>query len=165
MEITRRTCLTAFGAGALGFALPALSQDAATSQDNTRDAIELNRADIANKRQEIITKWMDLTPDESNAFWPLYRKYQADLDKVGDEQAKLLDAFIKNYDTLTDDQANKLVDNWLKLRKQRLEVQQKYVGDYRKVLPGKKVARFYQLEGAMDAVVSAGVQGSLPMVK
>jgi hypothetical protein len=165
MEITRRTCLTAFGAGALGLALPALAQDAATSQENTRDSIELSRADIANKRQEIITKWMDFTPDESNAFWPVYREYQADQAKVGDEQVKLLDDYLKNYDTLTDDQANKIVDNWLKLRKQRIDNQQKYVGRYRKILPGKKVARFYQLDSAMDAVISAGVQGSLPMVK
>jgi hypothetical protein len=165
MEITRRACLAVFGTGALGFALPALAQDAATSQDNTRDAIELTRSDIANKRQEIITKWMDFTPDESNAFWPLYREYQAELDKVGDKQAQVLDEYLKNYDTLTDDKALNIVERWLNYRKQRIEIQQKYVGRFRKILPGKKVARLYQLEGAMDAVISAGVQGSLPMVK
>ena len=40
-----------------------------------------------------------------------------------------------------------------------------YFGDFTKVLPGKKVARFYQIENKMDAVIRYDLADEIPVVE
>jgi hypothetical protein len=51
------------------------SAPGADEEDLTSD-IALTRASIQLRRQAIMTSVMDLTPKESEAFWPLYRDYR-----------------------------------------------------------------------------------------
>jgi hypothetical protein len=65
---------------------------------------------------------------------------------------------------MTDKQAEDLLTNWFKLRQGQLDLQKKYIGKFKKVLPAVKVARLYQIENALDAVISANLQANMPMV-
>ena len=60
---------------------------------------------------------MELTPQESEAFWPIYREYQVDAAKLGDQRVTLIETYFANADNLTDEQADKLLDDAFKLRK------------------------------------------------
>ncbi len=42
-----------------------------------RDAIELLRSDLKADRKAFIAENMAFTPQESEAFWPVYRSYRA----------------------------------------------------------------------------------------
>jgi hypothetical protein len=131
---------------------------------NARDEIELTRAEVQSRRQEIVKELMKLSPQESEAFWPVYRDYQRDAAALGDQRVALIENYFSNADRLTDEQAKKLLDDSFKLRKSQLDLQKKYVGRYSKVLPAVKVARLYQIESALDAVIAANLQASMPMI-
>ena len=130
---------------------------------NASDEVALTRANVQAKRQEIVQKIMELTPEESDKFWPVYREYRGEIEKLGDDRLKFADRFAKNAATMSDEESKQLLDEWFKLRGKQLDIQKKYAGKFRKVLPGAKVARFYQVENALDTVVSANLQAAMPV--
>ena len=142
------------------FTAPARAQAVSSS---VQDEIELTRANIQTQRQEIIQSIMELSPAESEKFWPVYREYRNEVTKLGDERVKFIERFADQAATLSDEESKALLDDWFKLRERQLDLQKKYAGKFRKVLPGAKVARFYQVENALDTIVSANLQAAMPV--
>jgi hypothetical protein len=95
---------------------PPAAEPGAAGEDITSD-IELTRASIQLRRQALVTAAMDLTPKEAEAFWPLYREYRMEMAKVGDRLSNLLVQYAGQYDTLTDAQAVKIMDEYLGIEK------------------------------------------------
>jgi hypothetical protein len=139
------------------------AQAQAGQPTSNRGDIELTRENIQNKRQEIVKEMMELTPEESEKFWPVYRDYRNEVAKLGDAKIEFMERFSNQAATMTDEQSEKLLNDWFKLREKQLDLQKKYAGKFRKVLSGAKVARFYQVENALDTVVSANLQAALPV--
>ena len=54
---------------------------------------------------------------------------------------------------MTDEKANQLVDDYLAAERDRAQVRQKYRDPLAKVLPGRKLMRFYQIENKIHAVL------------
>lgn len=52
---------------------------------------------------------MELDPDESAKFWPIYRDYDAELTKVNDLRVKNIEDYAKAYNDMTDEKADELV--------------------------------------------------------
>jgi polyhydroxyalkanoate synthesis regulator phasin len=93
----------------------------------------------------------------------VYRAYRNEVAKLGDERVKFIERFVGKAGTMSDQESKELLDEWFKLRQKQLDLQKRYVDRFRKVLPGAKVARFYQVENALDTIVSANLQASMPV--
>ena len=143
---------------------PAASAPQDADQDLTSD-IELTRASIQLRRQAIVTSVMDLAPKEAEAFWPLYREYRLEMAKVGDRVTKLLVQYSEQYDTLTDEQATKIMNEWLSVEKAKTSVKSKYVSRFQKILPARKVMRFFQADNKLDAVINAQLASIVPLAR
>lgn len=142
----------------LSFAAPAFAQ--ATSTD-----IELTRAYVQKARQTIHAEAMDFTEEEALAFWPAYRDYRLDMARVGDRLVRVITEFVSADATLTDEQANRLLDEFLDIKAREVEVRQKHVKLFRKLLPPAKVTRFFQLENKLDAVVNYELADAIPLTR
>jgi hypothetical protein len=143
---------------------PPAAEPGAASEDITSD-VELTRASIQLRRQALVTAAMDLTPKEAEAFWPLYREYRMEMAKVGDRLSKLLVQYAGQYDTLTDAQAVTIMDEYLGIEKAKNSVKGKYVSRFRKVLPARKVMRFFQIDNKLDAVINAELASIVPLAR
>jgi len=135
-----------------------------TDEDVTSD-LALTRATIQLRRQAIVTSVMDLTSAESQAFWPLYREYRIEMSKVGDRVQQLLVDYSGQYDTLTDDQAKKIMQEWLSIEKAKMGVKSKYISRFQKVLPARKVMRFFQADNKLDAMLNAQLASVVPLAR
>jgi hypothetical protein len=143
----------------------ALSVGAARAQtETTRKEVELSRQDIQTKRKEIVAEALPLTSTEAEKFWPLYQKYRDDMSRLLDPMINRMIAYDENPRTLTGGDYRKLVDDYLKLEKSRIEMQQKYVKQFAQVLPPAKLARFFQIENKMDAVLKFGLAMEMPAI-
>src|SRR5262245_34475055 len=175
------TILIAFGLAVSGAGWVAAQQPAAPAQspaqqpsagapqesepeDLTSD-IALTRASIQLRRQTIVTSVMDLTPTESQKFWPLYREYRIEMAKVGDRVSKLLVDYAAQYDTLSDDQAKNIMKEWLSIEKAKMDVKGKYVSRFQKILPARKVMRFFQADNKLDAVLQSQLASVIPLAR
>jgi hypothetical protein len=126
--------------------------------------IQTLRSDIQADRQAVVAENLGLSDTEAPAFWPVYREYRGELDKLGDRTVKLIGNYAAKYDTMTDEDANAFFDEWLSIEKARADVRNKYVKQIRKVLPGKKAARYFQIENKLDALVNIGLASQIPLV-
>jgi len=126
--------------------------------------VDLTRNAIQARRREIIDKAMELTSEERPKFDSAYNKYEAERVKIGDSLVEILKRFSDQYATMTDAQAQTLLKDYLTVDEKRTGLHRKYTDAMLKVLPGKKVVRFFQLENKMDAAVSYNLAGSVDIL-
>ena len=130
-----------------------------------QEEILFARMDIDVLRQTLVTMGMDLTPDEMQAFWPLYREYRLEAAKFGDRVVAMVSAFADNYEQLTDEMADKLLAEFVSLEQARASLKADYVPKFKKVLPSRKVVRFYQIENKLDIAILADLTEQIPLAR
>ena len=93
-----------------------------------------------------LTQRLDLTPDEAKSFWPVYNKFQDELEKVRKQRRETLRKPGENFDDMSDSEIEKMVDSEIILRQSELDIFKKYHPQFKQVLPIRKVAMLYKTE-------------------
>jgi hypothetical protein len=135
------------------------------SQDKPANTNQLVMEKIRADKKLFVAENMQLSEAEAKVFWPVYENYQKDLAKIVARTVKLIEDYAKNYDTMTEGTAKKLIDDMIVLENDRLQQRKGYLPKFRQVLSQKKVARYYQLENKIHAVVSYELADVIPLVK
>jgi hypothetical protein len=132
---------------------------------NVTDMVQLTRSAIQTDRKAIVTNALAMTEEESQAFWPVYNEYWLEMNKVLDKRVNLIMDYAKNYGAVTDEKAGQLLDDFIKVQEERLKLKKKFVKKFRKVLPDTKVARYYQVENKLDALIDLDIAAEIPLVR
>jgi hypothetical protein len=138
---------------------------AVVSAQTAEDAIQLTRSAIQTERQAVVAANLGLNESESAVFWPLYRDYRNAVNQAADARVDILRRLFSDYETLTDDDAMSLLDDHLAFEKEMLKIRTSYAKKMSKVLPGRTVARFFQIENKMDAIIDYEMAGEIPLVR
>jgi hypothetical protein len=148
----------------------AAAQDKPTTpaQDQTKTLnlsayAELLRSDIRAEKVAIITEMMEFSESDSAAFWPIYREYDAEMAKLGDERVSLVADYARNYDHLTDDVADRLARTALDLESRRQALKAKYYERVRTALKPRSALRFLQVEHQLLLLLDLQVSAALPI--
>ena len=137
----------------------------ALAQDKPADNMDLVKEKIQTDKKLLIATNMQLTESEANAFWPVYQAYQAELAKLRDREVTLIEEFATNFESMSDDVAKNLLDDSLSIDSDHQKLRQSYLSKFRGVLPDKKVARYYQLESKINAVLEYEMARRIPLVQ
>jgi hypothetical protein len=144
--------------------------DAPVATTDTQDAninayVELLRSNVKTKKVAILTELMQLNDDQSAKFWPIYREYDFELQKLNDQKLEGIKDYAKNYQNMTDEKANELALLALAMENKRNELKKTYYEKIRDQLGGIIAARFLQIENQMLMVVDLQIASSLPIVE
>ena len=120
---------------------------------------------IRSNRKALVAVNLKLTDEEATKFWPVYDRYQQEINTVGDRLVGVIQDYTANFSDLSNDKAMKLVDDYLAVEADRVKVKRAYVDEFAKALPGRTVARFYQIENKMDAVIRYNLAATIPVVE
>ena len=131
----------------------------------TETNLEILRDTIRANKKALVAVNLKLTDQESAKFWPVYDRYQTDLTAVHDRLIKLIADYTASFRDLANDKAMTLVEEYLSVEAARAELRRIYLGEFAKALPGKKVARFYQIENKMDAVLRYDLAAEIPVIE
>jgi hypothetical protein len=134
------------------------------AQEKPADNMQLVREKIQTDKKLFIAQNVNLTESEAKVFWPVYEDYQKELDKLVDKTVKLIDNYAANYQTMTEEAAKGLINGYLAIETERVTLMKSFLPKFRKVLPEKKVARYYQLENKINAVVKYELATQIPLV-
>ena len=93
-----------------------------------------------------LTQRLNLTPEEAKIFWPVYNKYQDELEVLRKSRRENLVNAKMNFDEMSEKDVEKAVDSELGFRQSELDLLKKYHGQFKQVLPIKKVAKLYRAE-------------------
>jgi len=107
--------------------------------------MELKKEQIEAQRIAFITAELELTPDEAQAFWPVYNEYDKKRKEVqkkyrshGDERMRM--------EEMTDKEAMELADNQLVEAQKLLDLRKEYHARFKTILPAKKILKLYGTE-------------------
>ncbi len=126
---------------------------------------ELLRSDLRAQKVAILTQMMGFTEAEDAAFWPIYREYEVEMAKLGDERAALIAEYARNYSQLTDALAEKLGSQAIDLEARRQTVKARCYERVKKALPARTALRFLQVEHQMLLLIDLQISAALPIVQ
>jgi hypothetical protein len=138
------------------------------AQELDGDAIvEMLRSDLKTTRIAAINATLKLSEAEGAKFWPIFREYDAELVKVGDQRVALIRDFVAAFATpnLNDQKARDLSRKWLQLQQARLDVWKKYHAKIETELSAERAAQFLQVEHQLSLLVDLKNSTELPLVK
>jgi hypothetical protein len=112
-------------------------------------------------RVSFITQKVNFTPQEAQAFWPLYNEMN---DKLNAARKTFRQQYNKdtNYNFATDKEAEAYVNAGLILKQKEYEIPKEYYDKYKKILPIKKVAALKRAEEEFKRELIKSIKGNPP---
>jgi Spy/CpxP family protein refolding chaperone len=136
----------------------------AQAADTAQTEMDIVRESIRADKKALVATNLELTEAQAKAFWPVYDRYQKDLVDVQSRLFEVIQEYAAIGDKLTDDEAKALIERYLKAEEDRAKVRRSYLAELSKAVPGRTVARFYQIENKIDAVVRYETAAAIPLV-
>lgn len=127
--------------------------------------IEAARKLMSTERKLVIAGELFLTRDEAQAFWPVYNKYAAAMRTIGDEKISLITSYADNFDMMTAELAERLLEESFDIESRFEKTRRSYVPEFKKVLPVIKVVRLYQIENKLNAVLNFQLAAKIPLLQ
>lgn len=90
-------------------------------------------------RAAFITQKLDLTPEESQKFWPVYNSYREEVKQLALKRNQQRKALKHQSNAAT-------ADDGLKIESEMLDVRKRYRQEFGKVLPQQKASMVYPAE-------------------
>jgi hypothetical protein len=148
---------------ASGGAFTVFAQDQSASDANMQILRDKLKAD----KKLLVAANMELTDAEAKGFWPIYDSYQQDLQALNERLKKAVLSYADAYNNnkLTDQTAKKLSDEALIIDEDEVKMRKAYSAKLAGVLPGKKAARYLQIENKVRALLRYELAAEIPLVK
>ena len=154
----------------LFFAFLLMAQEGIVQDNNDQSVsldtyIQLMKADLKTKKIALISEAMEFTPEEESNFWPIYNKYDAEKEKIFDKELTILKEYAENYENMSAELAENLLDRSFKLDEQRMELKKDYFKKFKKVLPTVKAVKFFQVDRRITMLIELQIMANVPVLK
>ena len=126
--------------------------------------LEVVRDVLKTEKKAAVAETMTLSDAESGPFWSLYNEYNAELYKVHTERVNIIKDFAANYESMTDEKADALVNRSLAYQTKLLKLNKSYYKKFKKILPASKAALYFQVESKIEALIDAELATEIPLV-
>ena len=142
--------------------VPVFAQDQSSSDANMQILRDKLKAD----KKLVVAANMELTDAEAKSFWPVYDSYQKDLQSLNERLKKAILGYADAYNnrTLTDEKAKQLADEVIAIDEQEIKIRKACAAKLAPILPGKKAARYLQIENKVRAALRYELAGGIPLV-
>ncbi len=129
-----------------------------------QDLIELTRAELQTQKKAIIVEVMQFSETEAEVFWPMYRDYEFERSKLGDQELALIKKYAENFTSMTDEMAGEIMEKAFDIDEELLDLKQDYYKKISKELSKSLAARFIQLENQIGLLIDLKVASELPLL-
>jgi len=133
----------------------------ATELANTQALI----AELQKDKRQVMLDTLALTPEQLKVFMPIYDEYQAEMKKLMTTATNLNNRlFVADFGGMTDAESKAIMKQAFKLRKDRIDLLDKYAGKLDRKLPSTKVFQFVQVENKIQALLDVAAAATIPIV-
>ncbi len=133
------------------------------SQQSQRE-IELIQAAFGMEKAQIVMQFVKPGDEYMQQFEVLYNEYETKRKELGKQSIELLNKYAEEWEGITNDQANDLMEKILKLRADREKLIETYYKKIKKETTPIIAMQFYQVEVYILAVIQAKLYDSIPFV-
>jgi hypothetical protein len=132
---------------------------------NLKAYVDLLRKDVKKEKVAILSELMELSPEESAKFWPVYNEYDKALTTIHDGRVALIKLYSDSYGSMTDQVATKLANGALDLDAKRNDLKRQYFQKFSQTLNPRIGARFLQIENQLEKIIDLQIASSLPVIE
>ncbi len=142
----------------LSILLVLISFNLAAQQKPAIDKSEIRAAKLA-----FMEKEMNLTPTESEVFWPVYQEFEKQRMQIKREMMKLGIAHREEQSAnLSAEELDKMMEKFFDLRQKELDLEKLYHQKFRAILSAEKTAAAYKAERKFQMEVLRTLKQSRP---
>ena len=143
------------------YSAPSASSKSTTDEDA---AVEQLREDMRSERRKIVAANVPLTEAEAPKFWAVYDQYRAKAAEIYDVRYALIKQYAKNYDTMTEAQADAFIERWLSCDGDDTQLRLRYIPEFEKVISHRKTAMFFQVDQRVSLMFFLRIAARVPLV-
>jgi len=145
---------------------PATTAAAAKTPEelNTQEYIALLRKNVSAEKAKLVGSVMQFDAEDAAKFWPIYRDYEAELNKLNDLRVANIKEYARTYTEMTDAKADELIKDAMTFQKQRDELLGRYYERVKQELGAITAARFLMVEHQLLLIIDLKIISSLPVV-
>ena len=167
MKQTNRTLLACIIGvpllAALSLSAKQTAAPATTDEESNLRAYEtLLRSDVNAKREPVVKEIMNLSDSDGAKFWPIYREYEGERAKLDEAEAQLISNYAKDYQRISDKEADQLMSKEFDLEAQRTRLRMKYFDTMKKELSASTAARFFEVDSQLQHISDLQTASKLP---
>jgi hypothetical protein len=140
----------------------AAPSEADIQKKNVQSYIDLLRTDVRQQKAEIMGVMMPSAADAAK-FWPIYSDYDVALAKLNDQRLENIKEYAHNYNDLTDEEADRLMEKSVAYQRERSELLTATYEKVKQALGGVTAARFAQIEHQLLLIIDLQIDSSLPI--
>ena len=105
-----------------------------------------HREQLESQKIAYLTKELELTPQEAQAFWPVYNQFDAKRHALKQSFGRKVKPEDINTDKLSDKEATELADGQIIEAQKLIDLRKEYHAQFKSILPPKKVLKLYESE-------------------
>jgi len=125
--------------------------------------LELVLISKAAQKKAIVLSNMKLKDDVKENFGILYDEYQLKLIEHRMDNIRLIANYAKNYQDMTNENADKLITEWLSVGDAQAILKKEYMAKFKKIMPSVDVIRYFQIENRMQLLREAQTASKIPL--
>ena len=115
-------------------------------------------------KKDLVKQNIKMSDVQAQAFWPIYDEYEAKRLKLSNERVAIINDYLKQFSTLTGQQASDLAYRTFSSDKAFTDLQKSYFKKFQTAIGGVNAAKFYQLENYLTEIVRMRVQDEIPFI-
>jgi hypothetical protein len=136
---------------------------AAMSQSNKED-IAIIQSMFGKAKKDLVSQYMTIPADKSQAFWKTYDEYEAARTALGRERFSLIEEYANAYVNMDEKVADGLTNKKFKWLGSYVKMQQKYYKSFSKVIGAAQASKLMQLEDYLENNIRLSIQESIPFI-
>src|SRR4030042_6889304 len=101
---------------------------------------------IQAKKTVFFNEKLQLTPEESDQFWPVYNDYTNRKNLINQQRNSLMAYYVQNEKNLNDREINETLEKLLDFQRQETALMETYINKFKEFLPDSKVIKIFITE-------------------
>jgi hypothetical protein len=139
----------------------------AATADGALDATALAklRERIRSDRKGLVAQNLPLTESEAKAFWPVYDRCHESIESAQRRVNRAVVDYVGSEGQMSDAHATQIVRDVLAAEADAVRARKACFDRVAKVLPGRKAARYFQIENKISALSRFDAAVAIPLVQ
>jgi hypothetical protein len=144
--------------------LVALTIGFATYAQSNKEELDLFQAAFGMEKKAVVASFVHPTDLQKDAFWKLYDEYEAQRKENGKKRIQLLEQYAKQYDSMTEEQADVWTSEVIKLQTATDKLIVSYYNKIKKVTSPIVATQFYQIENYILTGIRMEILDGVPFL-
>lgn len=116
------------------------------------------------EKRNFFSENMHLKTEEFDEFWNIYASFEDKRAELGNLRMSMLTEYVEKYQTLTNEDADRIIKKWLSIEKKDDKLRSKYYCKMKKAVGAKTSAHFVQLDDYIQTAIQFEILGELPFI-